>query len=107
MDTLSINGTAPIRPFIDISDKLPEDVLKYALKTDIDSGYELMYYSPAYDGWLCLDFFEILQEDCKVVFHYKANTAIAYDGVIDRRSFEGWTTFIFEGSSETEVKKAQ
>lgn len=107
MDTLSINETVPLRSSVDISDKLPEDVLKYALKSDIDSGYKLMYYSPAYDGWLYLDFFEILQEDCKVVFHYKANTAIAYDGVIDRRSFEGWTTFIFEGSPKAEVEKAQ
>ena len=29
MDTLSINGTSPIRSSVDISDKLPEDVLKY------------------------------------------------------------------------------
>ena len=94
IDTLSANGEYLVKS-IDISDKLPEDVLKHALKTDIYSAYELMYYSPAYDGWLCLDFFEILQDDNNVVFHYKANTAIAYDGVIDRRSFEGWTTFIY------------
>jgi len=98
MDTLSINGTAPIRSSIDISDKLPEDVLKYALKSDIDSGYKLMYYSPAYDGWLYLDFFEILQEDRKVVFHYKSHKAIASAVVIDRRSFEGWTTFIYSST---------
>lgn len=97
MDTLSINE-AYLTHSIDLSDDLPEDVLRYALKSDIDSGYKLMYYSPAYDGRLCLDFFEILQEDRKVVFHYKANTAIAYNGVIDSRSFEGWTTFIYSST---------
>ena len=101
MDTLSINGTAPIRSSVDISDKLPEDVLKYALKSDIDSGYKLMYYSPAYDGWLYVDFFEILQEDRKVVFHYKSHKAIASAVVIDRRSFEGWTTFIYPSTIST------